>query len=122
MNVQNIQILFLLFDSIIKLASWRMVTETMERIGYTASESLARSLGVAVVVSAVFFAFPPISILGAILPAANPGGAMAAQVRTGCPLVSHMLLGSYLGLMVWGGLWLWKRNWRALMSPRSRFA
>ena len=45
MNVQNIQILFLLFDNVIKLAPWRIVTETMQRIGYDASESLARSLG-----------------------------------------------------------------------------
>ena len=44
MNMQNIQILFLLFDSVIKLAPWRIVTETMQRIGYDASESLARSL------------------------------------------------------------------------------
>ena len=40
MNMQNIQILFLLIDSAIKLAPWRIVTETMQRIGYDASESL----------------------------------------------------------------------------------
>ena len=45
MNMQNIQILFLLFDTVIKLASWRIVTETMQRIGYGASGNLARSLG-----------------------------------------------------------------------------
>ena len=44
MNMQTIQFLFLLFDVIIKLASWRMVTATMDRIGYGASKSLARSL------------------------------------------------------------------------------
>jgi hypothetical protein len=44
MNMQNIQILFLLFDIVVKLAPWRIVTETMQRIGYDASESLARSL------------------------------------------------------------------------------
>ena len=45
MNMQNIQILFLLVDTVIKLAPWRIVTETMQRIGYGASEGLARSLG-----------------------------------------------------------------------------
>jgi hypothetical protein len=45
MNMQNIQILFLLVDTVIKLAPWRIVTETMQRIGYDANESLARSLG-----------------------------------------------------------------------------
>jgi hypothetical protein len=43
MNMQTIQILFLLIDSIIKLAPWRIVTEAMDRIGHGASESLARA-------------------------------------------------------------------------------
>jgi DoxX-like family len=69
MNMQNIQILFLLFDSVIKLAPWRIVTETMQRIGYGARESLARSLGVVAIVGAVLYVFPPTSIVGAVLPA-----------------------------------------------------
>jgi hypothetical protein len=44
MNMQTIQIMILLLDSCIKLAPWRIVTETMDRIGYSASESLARRL------------------------------------------------------------------------------
>jgi hypothetical protein len=44
MNMQTIQVFFLLFDNIIKLAPWRMVTEAMDRTGYGASKSLARSL------------------------------------------------------------------------------
>ena len=44
MNMQTIQVFFLLFDSIIRLAPWQMVTETMDRIGYGACKSLARSL------------------------------------------------------------------------------
>ena len=46
MNMQTIQIMILLIDSFMKLAPWRIVTETMGRIGYSASESLARSLAV----------------------------------------------------------------------------
>jgi hypothetical protein len=44
MNMQTIQIMILLLDSFIKLAPWRIVTEAMDRIGCSASESLARSL------------------------------------------------------------------------------
>ena len=44
MNMQTIQIMILLLDSCIKLAPWRIVTETVDRIGYSASESLARRL------------------------------------------------------------------------------
>jgi hypothetical protein len=43
MNMQSIQILFLLFDTIIRLAPWQMVTEMMERFGYGAGKSVARS-------------------------------------------------------------------------------
>lgn len=34
MNMQNIQIMMLLLDGFIKLAPWRIVTETIGRIDY----------------------------------------------------------------------------------------
>jgi hypothetical protein len=122
MNMQNIQMLFLLFDSVIKLAPWRIVTETMQRIGYDASESLARSLGTIAVVGALLCLFPPISIVKAALPAGRFGGAMVSHIRIGAPLLGQTLSGFWLGLMVWGGLWLYRRSSRALMPLRSRFA
>ncbi len=103
MNMQTIQILFLLLDGIVKLAPWRIVTESMDRIGYGTSESLARSLGAIAVVGAGLYVFPPTAILGAILLTGYPGGAMASHVRIGSPLFSHILFGFYLGVMVWGG-------------------
>jgi hypothetical protein len=122
MNMQSIQILFLLIDSVIKLAPWRIVTETMRRIGYDASESLARSLGTIAVVGALLYVFPPASIVGAVLPAGCFSGAMVSHMRIGAPLLSQTLSGVWLGLMVWGGLWFCRRSLRALMPLRSRFA
>jgi len=122
MNMQNIQILFLLFDSFIKLAPWRIVTETMQRIGYDASEGLARSLCAIAGAGALLYAFPPPSIVGAVLPAGCFGGAMVSHMRSDAPLLSQILSGFWLGLMVWGGLWLCRRSLRALMPRRSRFA
>jgi hypothetical protein len=122
MNMQNIQILFLLFDSFLKLAPWRIVTETMQRIGYDASESLARTLGTIAVVGALLYTFPPASIVGAVLPAGFFGGGMMSHMRIGAPLLSQILSGFCLGLMVWGGLWLWRSGPRALMRRQSRFA
>ncbi len=104
MNMQTIQILWLLLDGIVKLAPWRIVTETMDRIGYAASESPARSFGAVAVVCAGLCVFPPAPILGAILPAGYVGGAMASLVRMGSPLFSRVLLESYPGVMVRGGL------------------
>ena len=42
MNMQTIQIVILLLDGVVRLAPWRIVTETMDRIGYGASEGLVR--------------------------------------------------------------------------------
>jgi DoxX-like family len=122
MNMQNIQMLFLLFDTVIKLAPWRIVTETMQRIGYDMRESLVRSLGAVAVVGALLYVFPPASIVRAVLPAGCFGGAMVSHMRIGAPLWSHIPSGFWLGLMVWGGLWLCRRGLRALMPFRSRFA
>ena len=98
--------MFLLFDGAIKLVPWPVVTETMDRMGYGSSETLARSLGIITIVCTVLYSIPPTSILGAILLTGYLGGAMASHVRIGSPLFTHTLFGLYLGLMVWGGLWL----------------
>jgi DoxX-like family len=117
--LSGLVILFLLFDGAIKLVPWPVVTETMDRMGYGSSETLARSLGVITLVCTILYAVPPTSILGAILLTGYLGGAMASHVRIGSPLFSHILFGFYLGLMVWGGLWLRNRSLRDLI-PFSR--
>jgi DoxX-like family len=117
--LSGIVIRFMLFDGAIKLVPWPIVTDTMDRMGYGSSESLARSLGAITIVCTVLYAVPPTSILGAILLTGYLGGAMASHVRIGSPLFSHLLFGFYLGVMVWGGLWLRDRKLRTLMPLRS---
>jgi hypothetical protein len=117
-GLSGLVIVFLLFDGAIKLVPWPVVTETMDRIGYGSSETLARTLGVITVACTVLYAIPPTSILGAILLTGYLGGAMASHLRIGSPLFTHTLFGFYLGLMVWGGLWLRDRKLRALMPWR----
>jgi hypothetical protein len=117
--LSGLVVVFMLFDGAIKLVPWPIVTETMDRIGYGSSETLARILGVITVVCTVLYAIPPTSIVGAILLTGYLGGAMASHLRIGSPLFSHTLFGFYLGLMVWGGLWLRDRNLRALIPFRD---
>jgi hypothetical protein len=116
--LSGLVILFMLFDGAIKLVPWPIVTETMDRIGYGSSETLARSLGLITIVCTVLYAIPPTSIVGAILLTGYLGGAMASHVRIGSPVFSHTLFGLYLGLMVWGGLWLRDRSLRTLIPYR----
>ena len=116
--LSGLVIVFLLLDGAIKLVPWPIVTETMDKMGYGSSETLARSLGVITVVCTLLYSVPPTSILGAILLTGYLGGAMAAHVRIDSPLFTHTLFGLYLGLMVWGGLWLRDPTLRNLIPFR----
>jgi DoxX-like protein len=116
--LSGLVIVFLVFDGAIKLVPWPVVTETMDRIGYGSSESLARSLGIITIACTVLYAIPPTSIVGAILLTGYLGGAMASHLRIGSPLFSHILFGFYLGLMLWGGLWLRDKSLRTLIPFR----
>ena len=116
--LSGLVIVFLLLDGAIKLVPWPVVTETMDRMGYGSSETLARSLGIITFVCTVLYSIPPTSILGAILLTGYLGGAMASHVRIGSPLFTHTLFGLYLGLTVWGGLWLRDPTLRNLIPFR----
>ena len=116
--LSGLVIVFLLFDGAIKLVPWPVVTETMDKMGYGSSETLARSLVLITIVCTLLYAIPPTSLLGAILLTGYLGGAMASHVRIGSPLFTHTLFGLYLGLMVWGGLWLRDKDVRSLIPFR----
>src|SRR6201984_3639 len=113
--LSGLAILFLLFDGAIKLVPLDVVTETMDRIGYGSSETLARSLGAITVICTLLYAVPPTSFVGAILLTGYLGGVIASHVRIGSPLFTHVLFGVYLGITLWGGLWLRDRTLRAML-------
>lgn len=46
------------------------------------------------------------------------GGAISTQFRVGNPVFSHLLFGVYLGLFMWGGLWLRDASLRAIFPLR----
>jgi hypothetical protein len=112
-------ILFMLFDGAIKLVPWPIVTETMDRMGYGSSETVARSLGIISIVCTLLYSFPPTSFVGAILMTGYLGSAVASHVRLASPLFTHILFGAYLGAMLWGGLWLRDRTLRAILPLAS---
>jgi hypothetical protein len=116
--LSGLVIVFLLFDGAIKLVPWPIVTETMDKMGYGSSETLARSLGIITIVCTVLYSVPPTSILGAILLTGYLGGAISSHVRIDSPLFTHTLFGLYLGVMVWGGLWLRDPDLRNLIPFR----
>jgi hypothetical protein len=99
-------ILFMAFDGGIKLVPLDIVVETTAQLGYPASETLARGLGILGLFCTALYAYPRTSVLGAILLTGYLGGTVATHLRVGSPVFSHMLFGVYLGVMLWGGLYL----------------
>src|SRR5262245_53497363 len=116
--MSGVVVLFLLFDGAIKLLPLPIVTETMDRMGWGASDTLARSLGIITIVCTLLYSVPPTSILGAILLTGYLGGAIASHVRIDSPLFTHTLFGLYLGLLLWGGLYLRDGTLRSLLPFR----
>jgi hypothetical protein len=116
--LSGVVILFLLMDGAIKLVPIAAVTDTMAQLGYPPSVEMARILGVLTLVCTALYAYPRTSVLGAILLTGYLGGAMATHFRVGSPLFTHLLFGFYLGLMVWGGLYLRDERLRALIPFR----
>ena len=67
----------------------------------------------------VLYLFPRTTLLGTVLMTGLLGGAMATQIRVGNPLFSHVLFSVYLGLFMWGGLWL-RAPWLRAVFPVVR--
>lgn len=101
-----IAVLFLVFDGAIKLVPIQPVTDSLRELGYPASDSFARLLGILTLLCTAFYAWPRTALLGAVLLTGLMGGAIASHLRLGHPLLSHTLFGVWLGVIVWGGLWL----------------
>jgi hypothetical protein len=109
-------IVFLLFDGAIKMVPLDIVITTSEQLGIPGE--LARVLGTLTLLSTILYMIPQTSVLGAILLTGYLGGAIATHLRVGSPLFSHTLFGVYLGLLVWGGLYLRDERVRALIPFR----
>lgn len=112
-------VLFLIMDITMKLLALPIVLETSQQLGWPPSAAMARTLGVILLICTILYVFPRTSVLGAVLLTGYLGGAVATHLRVGSPLFSHDLFGVYLGLFVWGGLYLRDARLRALFPWRS---
>lgn len=113
--LSGLAILFLLFDGLIKLPPLEIVTTTSKEMGLPTTTSFARFLGGVTLACTALYAWPRTALLGAVLLTGLFGGAIATHLKLDSPLFSHTLFGLYLGLMVWGGLWLRDERVRRVM-------
>ena len=88
-------------------------------LGIPADVTFYRELGAILAVCTLLYAWPRTQLLGAVLLTGYLGGAVATHLRVGSPLLSHTLFGVYVGLLVWGGLWLREPRLRALFPLKD---
>jgi hypothetical protein len=116
-GLSGLVILFMLMDAAMKLARLPVVLETTTRLGW--STSTVTALGLVLLACTALYAFPQTSVLGAILLTGYLGGAVATHLRIGSPLFSHTLFGVYVGVALWGALYLRNDRIRGFV-PYSR--
>jgi hypothetical protein len=112
----GLPVLFLLFDSVIKLIGHPEVTKSSLELGLPVE--LAPRLGMLELACVVLLVIPRTAILGAVLLTGYLGGAVLAHARVGDPLFSHTLFPIYVGAMVWAGLYLLDDGLRSLLLRR----
>jgi hypothetical protein len=116
--LSGLAILFLSLDGAMKLAQLPIVAETSAQLGWPSDSATLYLLAFLLLGSTLLYAVPRTAVLGAVLLTAYLGGAVSTHVRIGSPLFSHTLFGVYIGIIVWGGLWLRDSRVRALLPLR----
>jgi hypothetical protein len=105
-TLSGLVVVFLVMDAGMKIAALPIVSESAVMIGWTADPGFWRAMGLLVLAITALYAWPRTAVLGAILLTGYLGGAVATHLRMSDPLLSHTLFGVYLGIVLWGGLWL----------------
>lgn len=105
--------LFMLGASVLpKLAGMPVAQDTMAGLGWPEAPVLL--IGCLELVATLLFLVPRTGVLGGILMMGIYGGAIVTQLRAESPLASHTLFSVWLGIAMWGGLWLRDPRFRAV--------
>lgn len=107
---------FMVMDVGMKLVQHPMVEITGQQLGLPRGEGL--TIGIIEAICLVLYVIPRTSVLGAVLFMGVLGGAVQTHIRVGSPLASHILFGVYMGVIMWGGLWLRDPKLRAVFPIR----
>jgi hypothetical protein len=110
-------VLFLLFDSVIKLVVIQPVVDSFTRLGWPVNLSVA--IGGIELLCVALYLVPRTAVLGAMLLTAYLGGAVATHARVQSPLLTHTLFPVYVALLLWAGLLLRETRLRRLLPLRA---
>ena len=109
----GIAVLFLTFDTVLKVLKLGPAVEGTIALGYPADTVLW--LGLVELVCLVLYVVPTTSVLGGLLLTGYLGGAVATHVRVASPLLTHTFFPVYVALLLWGGLYLRDKRLRGLV-------
>jgi hypothetical protein len=108
---------FLIFGAVAKLLALPPVVAATTELGYPVTAIF--TLGILELVCTLIFLVPRTSVLGAILLTGYLGGAVATHVRLAHPLLSHVLFPTYVGILLWGSVFLRDARIRVLVPFRA---
>jgi hypothetical protein len=111
--VSALVVLMLLADSFAKIMKATSVLKAQAELGFP--DSLTVGIGYVLFVCTCIYATPRTRILGAILLTGYLGGAVAVKLRIGDSFFGQVLFPVYIGVMVWGGLFLREDRLRGLI-------
>lgn len=115
-TLSALAILFLSFDTIVKVLRLPVAIEGTTQLGYP--ESTVFIIGLIQLVCVVLYVVPQTSVFGAILFTGYLGGAIATHLRIGSPLFTHILFPIYVAVLIWGGLYAREPRLRAMVPIR----
>lgn len=117
--ISALMVALLALDGTMKLVATDMMIANSPAGILPPEPALYQALGVVLLVSTLLYALPRTAVLGAVLLTGYLGGAVAIHVRMADPLFSQTLVGAYLGIAMWAGLWLRDPRVRALLPLRA---
>jgi DoxX-like family len=115
--ITALPVLFLLVDGGAKLFPMAKVAEANAKLGWP--EVLVPEMGALELLCLALYVYPHTAILGAVLLTGFLGGGVALHLRVGDPLLTHCLFPVYIGLLIWGGLYLRDGRLRSLLPWRT---
>jgi len=115
--VSVLPVLFLVFDATIKLVGNPAVTQAFTQLGLPIT--LVTRIAALEVLCLILYVLPSTAVLGTVLLTGFLGGAVALHVRVADLLFSHVLFPVYVGVLLWGGLFLRDRRVRSLLPLRK---
>jgi hypothetical protein len=116
-TISTVIVLLLTLDSVGKFFKPKPVVDAFAQLGIPIALDI--TIGILLLLCTLLYAVPATSILGAILLTGYLGGAVMTHLRVGDPLFSHVLFPTYLGSLLWLGLYLRDPRLRVLIPLRN---